>query len=88
MGIIDSFSALSSSLTAPATGGVAITPSDTVDLAQRPRVLYCTGSGNVRVVMMGSGTVTLPMIAGQPLPVRVDRVMVTGTTATGIVGLW
>lgn len=85
------YGAHSSGLTSPARRAAAIAGSNTVDLPgdQIPRALYCTGAGNVRVTMLGGGDpVVLPMIPGIPLPARVTRVWVTGTTATGIVGVW
>lgn len=84
----DPFSTYSSGLEAPANNAAAITPSDATDLGTVPRALYATGAGTVSVVMRGGATVTLPMLAGVPLPVRVTRVRATGTTATGIVGVW
>lgn len=76
-------------LSDPAIYAAAITPSDSADVPTVPRALYCTGDGNVVVTMRNGGDpVTLPMIAGVPLPVRVSRVWATGTTATGIVGVW
>ncbi|MFE3836907.1 spike base protein, RCAP_Rcc01079 family [Pseudogemmobacter sonorensis] len=77
--------------TAPFRAGAAIIPSDTEDLPphQIPRALYCTGDGNVRVSLIDSDDpVTLPMVAGLPLPGRVTRVWATGTDATDIVGVW
>lgn len=73
----------------PATRAAAITPSDGVDVAVVPRALYCLVSGTVRVTVRDSvAPVDLYMLAGVPLPLRVVRVWATGTTATGIVGVW
>lgn len=86
---MDRFANNSTSLDSPASDAAAITPSDSADLSVIPRALYCTGDGTVRVTMRNGGDpVTLPMIYGVPLPVRVSRVWATGTTATGIVGVW
>jgi hypothetical protein len=86
---MDYFDNRLASLDSPASAASAIVPSDTVDLAVVPRALYCTGDGNVRVTMRDGGSpVTLPIVAGVPLPVRIRRVWATGTTATGIVGVW
>lgn len=88
----DPFELHATGLDSPASHAAAITPDDDMDLlavGDVPRALYCTGDGVVRVTMRNGGDpVTLPMIAGVPLPVRVSRVWATGTTATGIVGVW
>jgi hypothetical protein len=77
-----------SGLEAPATAAEAISPDDSADLPTIPRALYATGAGEVTVTMINGNTVTLPILAGTPLPVRVSRVWASGTTATGIVGVW
>lgn len=71
----------------PYTRAVAVTPSDTVDLPFRSTALLATAAGTVIVRMQNTTTsVTIPIAAGIPLRVRVDRVL-TGGTATGIVAL-
>lgn len=84
----DRFSANSSSLSSPATHGFAVTPSDTLDLPETTRAVY-VGAGGALVLRLLSGqSVTFSGVsAGTILPVRADRVLATGTTATGIVGL-
>ena len=53
------------------------------------RALYVSGAGDVKVVTMGGSTVTFSAVpAGTVLPVAVVRVFSTGTTATGLVGMW
>lgn len=85
----DYFKHYGAGLDSPAENAAAITPSDSTDLPVVVRALYCIGTGSVVVTMRGGGAaVTLPMVAGAPLPVRVTRVWATGTTATGIVGVW
>lgn len=85
----DAFVQHPSGLESPASYAAAITPSDSTDLPNTPRALYCTVAGTVRVTMRGGGAaVDLPMLVGVPLPVRAKRVHATGTTATGIVGVW
>lgn len=60
----------------------AVTPSDTVDLAQFS-VIYIGGGGNVKVTTAQGSAVTFSgMQPGGVLPVRVRRVWATGTTAT------
>ncbi|ADO41577.1 spike base protein, RCAP_Rcc01079 family [Ketogulonicigenium vulgare] len=85
----DYFQSMSGGLESPAAQAVAITTSNTADLSVFPRALYATTAGTVRVTMMeGGAIVTLPILVGVPLPVRVRRVWTTGTTASGIVGVW
>lgn len=69
-----------------ATGGAAVTPSDTTEVGFTS--LYIGGAGNVAVKMQDGQSVTFSSVpAGTFLPVAVCRVLATGTTATGIVGL-
>lgn len=68
-------------------GGLAITPSDTVD--QFFAAIYVGGAGDVSVVMEAGGTAVTfkaPPV-GTILPIRVKRVNATLTTATLLIGL-
>lgn len=65
-----------------------VTPNDGADLPRPDAVIVAAADGNIVVTASGGGTVTLYAIAGVPLPVIVDRVFATGTTATGIVALY
>ena len=52
-------------------------------------VLYVGGAGNLRVTTTGGDTVVFNNIqAGTFFPVHVDKVWLTGTTATNIIALW
>jgi len=64
-----------------------ITPDGNTDLATIPDAVYVGGAGDV--VLKGSdGTnATFSATAGQILPLSPTRVLSTGTTATGLVGL-
>ena len=75
--------------TAPAFSGVAVTPSDTVNLADTTdaRALYIGVSGDVSCEM-DSGTVIFKSVPVGILPVSVSRVNDTNTTATDIVALY
>ncbi len=79
---------MASSLSDPAAGGFAVTPSDATVLAG-VRGLFVGGAGNVAVVFVNTSTaVTLVGVAaGAVLPTRVSKVMSTNTTATSIVAL-
>lgn len=92
---------MDSSLSNPAGSCFAVTPSDTVPLAQECRALYIGVTGNVAIkplgpkvigVSTGPGTAIavtfLACPAGSILPVRCTHVMATNTTATDIVALY
>lgn len=84
----DHFSDYKPSLTAPAEAGEAITPSDTLDLNNVSRALYVGTSGDLRLILVDGGTITLSGVqAGTIYPVRVRRVLASGTTAGNLVGL-
>lgn len=72
-----------------ASEAIAVTPADGTDLATTQAALFIGGAGNVKVDMTGSGTVTFSGVAaGTFLPILVDRVYATGTTATNILALY
>lgn len=75
-------------LQSPAGNIAAITPSDSADLAQVTRAINVATSGSVRVVTPGGQMADVFIAAGIAFPLRAARVMATGTTATGIRGLW
>lgn len=67
----------------------AVTPNDGVDLADFAKELYVSGTGDVAVITVGGDTVTFTAVpAGTVLPIRVRRVLSTGTTATNIVAMF
>lgn len=83
-------------LSDPATRAFAITPG-TAALSTIPRYLYVGADGNIVVVDTTGNEVTLKGAkAGSVLPIRVTKVLASGTigspvdttTATGIVGLY
>lgn len=70
----------------PSGDGVAVTPSDTVDLATLPRRLWIGGAGNIKINTGAGNPLTYTGVpAGTYLNVRASRVWATGTTATNIV---
>lgn len=84
----DRFSANAASLAGPATHVFAVAPSDTADLLEAVRALYVGSGGTVSLRTVSGATATfLSVPAGSILPVRADRVLQTGTTATDIIGL-
>lgn len=67
----------------------AVTKSDTTVLPGVTQGLYVGTTGNVAVTMISGDNVTFPNVpAGAILPVRVSKVLSTGTTASDIVALY
>jgi hypothetical protein len=67
---------------------VAVTPSDTEDLARTAhKGLYVGTTGNISVEMLGGGTALFSSVPVGILPIAVTRVNSTDTTATNIVAL-
>ena len=74
-----------------ASTAVAITPSDSTDLAATTNRLYVGGAGALVVRLIGAPTtnVTFGAVpAGTTLDIRVVRVLSSGTGASSIVGLY
>ena len=76
-------------LTSPAQDALEITPSDSQTFVQTTRALY-VGIGGDATVRMANGTVATftGLLAGVVYPLRIDRVLATGTTAASLVALW
>jgi len=84
----DRYDKHASSLMAPADDGFAITPNDGADLTRTPRSIYVGGAGNIALITSKGTTVTFTgLAAGSVLPIRANRVLATGTTATNLIGL-
>lgn len=76
-------------LSSPAVDGSMIQPNDGNDLAHVTRALYVGVGGQIAAQLASGSTITLAAVPGGTLlPLRVRRVMATGTSATNIVGLW
>lgn len=85
---MDPFKDHQTGLTSPAVSGEAITPSDATPLPAVTRCLYVGGAGDLRVELVSGDVVTLTgTVAGAIYPLRIARVLATGTTATGLVAL-
>ncbi|MGH1352201.1 MAG: spike base protein, RCAP_Rcc01079 family [Methyloligellaceae bacterium] len=84
----DNFKRHTSSLESPASGAFAITPDNSNSLSEITRAIYIGGAGDLAVTMQAGQEVTFSSLpAGTVLPVRVERVKATGTTATALLGL-
>lgn len=78
-------SALPQTVTGPAVGAYAVTPSNTVDLAAPIRALTLNVGGVVVYDWAGQTWTTGPLPAGT-YPLWATRIRATGTTATGLTG--
>jgi hypothetical protein len=86
---MDTFKNHTRSLTSPPEHAVAILPQDGADLAVVTRAIYVGAGGDVAVRMLDGTTVTLANVPnGTLMPLRVSRVLATGTTASAILGFW
>lgn len=83
----DKFATMSTGMTGPADNIFNITPNDGADLATFTRAINVAASGTVAVVTTAGVTGTVYVAAGVAFPVRARRVLATGTSATGIVGM-
>lgn len=91
MAATDPFSASQTdpSVTIPAVHAFSITGNDGSDLTFVTRGLYVGAAGDVKIDMLGGETVTFSSLsAGVIHPIRAKRVYSTGTTATGILGVY
>lgn len=89
----DKFSQTDPAVNSPYTRGVAITPSDTTDLAETPRAInFLKGGGGhaaLKVTLEGDTTpVTLNLDHAGIYPIRPSRIWATDTTATNIIALY
>jgi hypothetical protein len=84
----DRFQNSSPSLSGPASHGFAVTPSDSALLAETTRGIYVGTGGTIAALMLSGAGVTFAAVpGGTTLPVRLTKIMATGTTASDIVAL-
>ena len=84
----DPFAQHAAALDAPASHAFAISPSDADDLPSVTRALYVGSGGAIAVHMLSGETAVFTNVAsGTVLPLRLRRVLETGTSATDLVGL-
>lgn len=73
----------------PADNVISITPNDGVDLSKVIRGLHVNVGGTVRGILNGdSVTQDFTVNAGALYPYRFKRIFATGTTATGLLGVF
>ncbi len=70
------------------SNGVAVVPSDTVDLETVASALHVGTAGALCVITFGGETVTFPHVPVGTFPLRVSRVKDTGTDADNIIALY
>jgi hypothetical protein len=73
-----------------ATEAVVVSPSDGADLGTTQALIFVGVAGDIKVDCSGSGDAIVfkNVPAGSILPVKVDRVYSTGTSATNMVALY
>lgn len=85
--MLDNLSNVMTGAESPLANLVPITPHNTNNLVAVMRGLYVGVSGNVAIETYGGQTITLTnLVAGVFHPVIYKKVLITGTTATGIIG--
>ena len=89
MPAIDGFEHNGASLTSPIESGFAITPHDSNELTHITRQLFVGSGGNLSVTLKNGDELTFTNLPNAYLlDCRVKAVKATGTTASGILGLY
>ena len=72
----------------PGSIAFSITPNDSNDLTYATTRIVATGAGAIALTTLEGQNVTLAAVpAGRAVRIRATKVLSTGTTATGIVGM-
>jgi len=81
---------LTKQINGPVSSGAAITPDDANDLTYETRGIYIGAAGDLKVTLaQDRSTVTFTALSvGVIHPIAASRIWATGTTATGILGLY
>lgn len=87
----DPYANRSTIISSQARGAIAVSPSDSTDLATPAKALFIGSAGNVTILPINATDDTQTIqFANHPvgyMPVQIRRVMNTGTSASGIVAL-
>lgn len=77
-------------ITSSAGSAAAVTPNDSTDLSAVTRGLYVGVGGNIRVILdKDDASVNfIGVVAGSVLPLRIKRVLSSGTSASSLVALY
>jgi hypothetical protein len=84
----DIFASFARAPSLPASSVEEIVPDDAVDLPRVTLALNAATPGAVRVTTHTGEETTVYLAAGVAFPLRVRRVWASGTTATGLRGLY
>lgn len=84
----DPFKNITRSYEMPSNQFFDITPNDGVDLTIVPRAIYIGSSGHLAVLdEFGNSVIFNNLFQGTFLPIRVSRVLATGTSAALLIGM-
>lgn len=76
-------------ITRPYHGAATVTPSDTTNMSRPANAIMVTAAGNVAMNLQDGTSVTLPNLQpGTIYPFAANRILATGTTATGIIAVY
>ncbi len=76
-------------LNSPPKDGAAITPTDGLELNPTPRAIWVGNGGTIVVTTLDGDTLTFTNVpSGQYFVFMPKTVQATGTTASGLVGVW
>jgi hypothetical protein len=79
---------MQSEMDSPAMGVFAVTPNDSTDLAIFTRAIRANVAGTIKITGYDKVDTTCNFLAGETRPIRARRIWSTGTTATGIEGMY
>lgn len=86
--MLDQFAEHAIGLTAPAVRADVVTPDDITDLSVASRAVYVGDTGDLTVETVNGDVVTFVNIQGGGIyPLRVRRILATGTTASNLLAL-
>jgi len=85
--MVDRFEGFNDGLTSPGKSHFTVTPSNSADLPNATRAIRADSAGTISCRLVGDDVeVTYTVSAGEVLPIRVKRIMDTGTTVAVIQG--
>lgn len=86
--MFDRYKGIAPATDSPAIDAFSIVPDDSLELSELTRAVYVGQGGTLVVTTKEGTTVTFENVAsGVFLPLRLSKVLATGTTAQSLVGL-
>ncbi|HRK42105.1 MAG TPA: hypothetical protein PLH11_03590 [Gemmobacter sp.] len=82
----DHFKSMARSITAPALGSLAITPSDSTNLGAPIRAITLNVGGTLAWLNEEGTAQATALLPAGTYPLIATRILATGTTATGLTG--